>query len=491
MSTPTPNSRRAPDAPTPTGEFGAGTALDDRMAAGVRDLRRADILVGIPSFNNAATIAHVTRTVVAGLREAFPGERAVVVNADGGSHDGTRDRLAEVADGIPAIVGTYVGLPGKGSAFRAIFEAAGRLGARACAVVDSDLRSIEPRWIERLVGPVLRGEADYVTPLYARHKHDGTITNTIAYPLTRALYGRRVRQPIGGEFGFSGELAREFLNGGALAQVGVSALSSSAHSQPPRKAKEDRPSRIRSGADGDASGSANSGWAQSQRQESAHADPGRIWETDVARFGIDIYMTTTALARGARVVQAFLGAKIHDPKDPGADLAPMFIQVVGTAFRLAAAQHAAWKGVRGSDPVAVIGTAEPVEPEEVRANVELLLRRLREADADVRKIWEEALSPDALAKVTKAMDGEGVPHDIAGDTWAIIVYDLLLAARSRPADTARYAHALVPLYFGRVAAFIDEAGPLDTAGSERLVEDQALAFERRKDHLVRSWAQQA
>ena len=99
------------------------------------------------------------------------------------------------------------GKSGKGSAFRAIFERGQPLGARACAVVDSDLRSITPEWIARLIGPVVHGEADYVTPLYARHKHDGTITNTVAYPLTRALYGFRVRQPIGGEFGFSADLA--------------------------------------------------------------------------------------------------------------------------------------------------------------------------------------------------------------------------------------------------------------------------------------------
>jgi len=48
---------------------------------------------------------------------------------------------------------------------------------------------------------------DHVAPLYVRHRNDGTITNSIAYPLTAALYGTRIRQPIGGDFGFSGRLA--------------------------------------------------------------------------------------------------------------------------------------------------------------------------------------------------------------------------------------------------------------------------------------------
>ena len=65
-------------------------------------------------------------------------------------------------------------------------------------------------------GPILKGGYDYVAPLYARHKYDGTITNTVTYPLTRALYGLRIRQPIGGDFGVSGDLVRHYLDAGRL-----------------------------------------------------------------------------------------------------------------------------------------------------------------------------------------------------------------------------------------------------------------------------------
>ena len=331
------------------------------MRDALRMQERADIVVGIPSFRNAATIGHVTEAAAEGLRRNFPNMRAVIVNADGGSEDGTRDRVRASADGVPIVTGRYQGQSGKGSAFRAIFEAVTLLGARACAVVDSDLRSITPEWIARLVGPIVRGEADYVTPLYARHKHDGTITNTIAYPLTRALYGARVRQPIGGEFGFGADLARVYL-----------------------------------------------------------AEP--VWESDVAKFGIDIFMTTTALARGVRVAQAFLGAKIHDPKDPGADLGPMFTQVVGTLLTLA------------------------------------------------RKAAET-----------------GNASAIGGRFWAKAVYEIVAAAKTRE-DTETLAGALLPLYFGRVAALIGEMQGLDQAGAERVVEQQALAFEQTKPYLLERWA---
>ena len=141
------------------------TALSAPMRDALRKQEHADLVVGIPSFRNAATIGHVARVAAEGLRTYFPGRRVAIVNADGGSQDGTSDRVRAEADGVPAIAGPYQGPSGKGSAFRAIFEAVRLLGADACAVVDSDLRSITPEWIERLIGPIVRGQAEYVTPL--------------------------------------------------------------------------------------------------------------------------------------------------------------------------------------------------------------------------------------------------------------------------------------------------------------------------------------
>ena len=395
------------------------------MREALRAQERADIVVGIPSFRNAATIGHVTEAAAEGLRRNFPNMRALIVNADGGSEDGTRDRVRASADGMPIVTGRYEGRSGKGSAFRAIFEAVTLLGARACAVVDSDLRSITPEWIGRLVGPVVRDEADYVTPLYARHKHDGTITNTIAYPLTRALYGARVRQPIGGEFGFSADLARIYL-----------------------------------------------------------AEP--VWESDVAKFGIDIFMTTTALARGVRVAQAFLGAKIHDPKDPGADLGPMFTQVVGTLLTLARQNVDVWRPVTGSRDIPLIGDIAPVEPEAVNASVRVLVERFKGGAGDQDRAWDEILSADTRDVARKAAE-TGNASAIGGRFWAKAVYEIVAAAKTRE-DTEALARALLPLYFGRVAALIGEMQGLDQAGAERVVEQQALAFEQTKPYLLERWA---
>ena len=56
-------------------------------------------------------------------------------------------------------------------------------------------------------------------------------------------------------------------------------------------------------------------------------------------------MTTEAIASGARVCQSFLGAKIHDPKDPSADLSAMLVQVVGAVFALMEEHQSVWLDV--------------------------------------------------------------------------------------------------------------------------------------------------
>ena len=417
----------------------SGVPLDPRTAERVRELGGAELVVGIPSYNNASTIGHVVRAVAAGLTKHFPGRRAVIVNSDGGSADGTADVVAAADFGAPEailashpvdpvykLVTPYHGLPGKGSALRTIFAIAERLGAHACAVVDSDLRSITPQWIELLLGPQVEHGFDYVAPLYLRHKYDGTITNSIVYPLTRSLYGRDVRQPIGGEFGFSGRLASHYLR---------------------------RP----------------------------------VWETEVARFGIDIWMTTTAVADGFRVCQSFLGAKIHDPKDPGADLAAMLVQVVSAVFDLMETYHDRWAGVEGAEPVPLFGFPHGVGLEPVSVNVERMLGIFGQGARDLGEVWGRALEPATLRDVA-ALAGAGEPEFRFRDAlWVKVVHDFAIAYRRRALSGDLLLRSLVPLYLGRTASFVLATRESDAAEVEGAIRGLADEFVRQKADLCERW----
>ncbi len=406
--------------------------------ATLQAIGEAELLVGIPSYNNAGTIGHVVRAVSAGLAKYFSGRRAVLVNSDGGSSDGTPEVVARTVVDFGAmlisdhqsplhrIVTPYHGIPGKGSAFRTIFEIARRLKAKACAVVDSDLRSITPEWIELLLRPVLEENYDYVAPYYLRHKYDGTITNTIIYPLTRALYGQRIRQPIGGDFGFSGQLAEHYLDK-------------------------------------------------------------HVWESEVARFGIDIWMTTEAVASGARVCQSFLGAKIHNPKDPAADLAAMLVQVMGAVFALMEEHQAVWAGLEGSDPVTLFGFQYGVGVEPIHVNVDRMVSHFQQGLADLEPVWRQLLVPETIEQLLTLKHRPPQEFRITDDLWARLIYDVAVAYHTRVMPRDHLLKALTPLYLGRTASFVLETQGLTSTEAERCVESQCGAFEKHKPYLIERW----
>jgi hypothetical protein len=436
------------------------SALPEALRAEVARLGKADIMVGIPSFKNAATIGYVARAAQAGLVQFFADLKPVLVNADAGSPDGTqrvvvdteppdyierillvrpRNRLQRISLTYPEVDG----IGGKGAALRTIFQIADTLGVEALVVVDSDLRSIVPEWIELLAGPVLKGGFDFVAPLYSRYKYDGTITNTVTYPLTRALYGLRIRQPIGGDFGVSGDLVRHYL------------------------AQKD-------------------------------------WDADTSKFGVDIWMTTKAISGGFAVCQTRLGAKVHDPKDPGADLGPMFSQVLSTLLRLTDQHAERWLTVTGSHEVPAYGFERIIDPPPLSIDLRRLLEEFAKGRLTVGDEWREALAPENFEVISRLSAEAGDVVDAAtradapatieesgfslpDETWARVVYDVVLAYHHRRVEIDPLIASLTPIYFGRVASLVIETRDQTTDQAEDFVERQARAFELAKPYLVERW----
>jgi glucosylglycerate synthase len=409
------------------------------MLAAIRAIGRADVVVGIPSYNNARTIGHVVKAALTGLSKYFPDRRCIVLNSDGGSTDGTPDAVRQAAMGdapllllshpmfpVHRLTVPYHGIPGKGSAFRAIFQAVNLLGASGCAVVDADLRSITPEWIQLLVGPLVDHGFDYVAPYYLRHKFDGTITNSIVYPMTTALYGVRIRQPIGGDFGVSARLASHYL-----------------------------------------------------------AQP--VWETDVARYGIDVWMTTTAICDGFSVCQSFLGAKIHDAKDPGADLSDMLVQVVGTVFTLMETHEASWRTIDGSCDTPVFGFRFDVGLEPVQVDVERMIGRMRAGVRDLREIWSLVIDPADLDRLQAMVEAEPEQFRFPDDLWVRVIFAFARAHRRPALDRRQLVRSLLPLYMGRVASWVIETWGSDAGDVDMRIERLRGCFESGKPGLAEAW----
>ncbi len=414
--------------------------LDDEVAEAVTALGKADVLVGLPSYNNESTIRHVISSIDSGLAKYFPDMKTVLVHADEGSSDGTPDIVVQCMSEVQShLISGRQGklqkwmpfrheMADKGKALRTIFEIAHRLNVRACAVIDPDLLSITPEWIQLLIGPVLEGAFDYVAPYYLRHKYDGAVTNGLVYPLIRALYGQRIRRPIDGEFGCSGWLAGHFLR------------------QP-------------------------------------------VWESRVARFGVDVWLTMEALASGARVCQSFLGTKVHNAKDPMTHLSPVLAQVLEAIVSQMENSEPMWRHVEEPQTVRVFyGLQYDVAVEPVHVNVERLIERFRQGLTDLAPIWSRILSPETIAALMPLKDCGRLAFHMADEVWARAVYDMAISCHHHVLPREHLLNAVAPLYLGYTASFVIETEGLTSSETERRIESLCRTFEETKPYLVERWA---
>lgn len=401
-------------------------ALDPETQELISGIGHAGVVVGIPSYNSVRTIGRVIAQVAIGLSTYFRDQNCLVLISDGGSTDGTLEIAGSIhiPRGLRLFTCMYQGTSGKGSAVRAIFEAAIHVGAESVAMVDSDLGSITPDWVKLLVGPTLNG-VGLVTPRYIRHKYDGTITNQLCYPLTRALYGLRIRQPIGGDFGMSGKLVNRLIES-------------------------------------------------------------PLWETPyVPRFGIDMFITNSAIAERFVVEEADLGAKIHAVKDPASQLASMFREVAGSALSCMQEYEGIWKNVKGSVPVPLHkNNVERIEPQQVAASARKLAEQFRASYARSSD-FKSIMSPNLRHELDIHASSDPERFRISTSVWAKTLYEV--AATFKNSDDlvkGILLEGLRTVWTGRVATFVSETSSMTNDEAERLVEDDAAYFEQTKDELV-------
>ena len=404
------------------------SALRSYTSKRLEEIERADILVGIPCYYNDKTIEHVVRMVSHGLAKYYKDKRCVILVADGGSTDDTREVAKEfqIKPWQEKIVSIYRGPAGKGSAFRSIFEAAKRLKVTACMVVDSDLRSITHDWVKYLLEPILEKDYQFVCPVYSRYKYDGTITNNIVYNLTRTLYGLRIRQPIGGDFAFVGDLAANYIE----------------HD---------------------------------------------VWDTDVARYGIDIWMTTHAIANNFKICQSNLGAKIHDAKDPSVSLGPMFQQVVHTLFVLMENNETWWKSIRGSRTIPTFGLDTFKEPEPIKVNLDALVSEYKEGFKHFKGLYRDIFCPDCFEVLKQCATKAKTKFIMPVSTWVYVLYETAATFHRWTENRTQLVNLVTPLYLGRVASFINETRKMSSSEAEEVVEEQAQIFEDNKGYLIEAW----
>jgi glycosyltransferase involved in cell wall biosynthesis len=327
-------------------------------------IKSVDVVVGILTKNVESTILHVLNVVNEGVLEYLSRYNTLIMVSDGFSSDRTAElaRLFDIAP-VKKIVTEQMGKPGKGDGIRTVLEIANNLNAKAVGLIDGDLLSIKPEWIQELIQPVLYGRTDLVIPFYVRDRFDGVITNNLAYPFTRAFYGVDVRQPIGGEFGISQRLLTVLRK----------------HPKFP------------------------------------------------SDFGIDVFITAVAAAERQRIREAMLGLKLHESTtkymDPESSLIPMFRQVVGAMFDLA--KYNQERGLKRR-PKVESEFADYIGPTPVPASVdrEKLVDMIKTRYNEFDRIYHEVL-PDSIYNRLSRLAKGGV--NIDSGLWSKCVWFIFKA----------------------------------------------------------------
>ncbi len=405
------------------------TSLRSEGQRRLSEIGNADLLVGIPSYKNAETIGTVIDRVADGLQTHFAAMRPLIAVVDGGSSDETVQIAANrpLTPPVRRIVTTYQGIQGKGSAVRAIFEMARVLGAKAVIVLEADLASLSRDWIQKLAAPILSGEYDLAVPVYARPLVEGGVTDLLAYPLTRSLYGADVRQPMGGDLAISGAQAARFY----------------------------------------------------ERD---------VWETDVARHGIDIWMTTVAINENTKICQVRLGTKIEDKREAAVSIDPGFIQAVGTLFRMMEIYRRRWPEAHPLRTVPFCGNGIAVDQQRLTGaiTIDMLSDAFTSGARRYRRFWRTIMVPSHCAEISElANKPRGATH-LSAELWARIVFDFAVVYNKGENDPDKVVAALLPLYYARTATILRETGSrLDAI--EKAVQDQAQCFVEQKKYLIHRW----
>ena len=425
------------------------------------EIVEADIVVGIPFYNEADTIGSVLKIATQGLKAFYPDEKCVIVAAGSPAGGGA----LKVVNNLPHVNGISQiafllndeRINGKGWSLRAIAEIARSLGANL-AILEADLRSrcrngeiegLAPDWVRLLLEPIKRQKMDLVISRFNRHYFESPISSHVFYPILTAIYNRRINDMVGGQWGISHSLIRTYLK-----------------------------------------------------------DTNKLWRSDISGYGVDSWLATTAITNEARICEANLGVKIHVSTPPGkAEL--VLRRLARVLFDQIVSDREWWRETEAIgeppllEPLATFGIKKTHQPREVQITPQTSVSRYKHGFNIFHSLYENVLSQEAYQQLEKLSQTEATGFDFPAQLWGQIVYRFLLAfAFDKGFAKGDLLNSLIPLYQGCVASFAmkmqavksklallpaEEAESLTSLAAEREIEEMVDEFLHQKPDFLAAW----
>lgn len=394
-----------------------------------QEVSQAEIVISIPTQNDECDLVGTTLAVNSGLLEFFRSQKSVIINCDCSSNAGTKETFLGLETEIPRI---YIGMGDsqkKGRVLQNSLQRALDLDARILLIIEPNITNIQPVWIKKLVEP-LEKNFQFVAPLYVHHKGENLLNNLLTYPLTRSLYGWRIKRPVGEELGFRRDLIEKIFQKGVL-------------------------------------------------------NP--YIESD----GFNLYLSSIAMCFRVPMCQSIIGHPRRNVVNANDMSNSYFCNVVGTAFSLMAPLERYWKRIKWSKPTAILGldTDEIESAEEVEIDTENLHERFLGGFRKFEEFWRNTISQNTFNKLQEIRN-LGMDHfSFPAQTWTSVVYDFALAFRRRQ-DKDQQEHlleALLPLYYGKALSYVKRTERMSVQQADDCIEVECMVFEENKPYLVSKW----
>jgi hypothetical protein len=355
---------------------------------------QTELVVGLPGLVDAGQVRAIAAQWSGSARRltvvhpCVPGMNETSETPD--PSNGVRLVAREVA-AVASATAPWLGQP---AVYAALLAEAESLGANACVILNPDLAAFTPAAVDALVRPILESESDLAMPLYRAGRFDGLLNQAILAPVTRALYGKRVRYPLAQDFAVSAG----FLPG--LRQ----AISAPAAGQ------------------------------------------GLLWPA------------TEAVLREKKVCQVYLpvhheyaAAGMDLPTLLQQIVAPLFADMDRHAslWQRVRGSHS----VTESGAEATLG--EPAS--ETSPDPRPMVEAFQLGQRNLEEVWSLVLPPVTLLELKKLSRQPLESFRMADALWARVVYDFALAYRLRTLSRGHLLGAMAPLYLGWVGSRVLEA----------------------------------
>lgn len=412
------------------------SSLSDALLRQLMAVGQVDILVGLPTLNNATTVVAVAQAIYGSFTQDFPRLRTVMINSDAGSTDGTPELIRDAPFTSSDVVQTshslrtlhrvvtppYHGLPGKHTALRTLFAAAELTRATTLVVIDPAGPATSAARVTELIAPIHGGDAQFLAPRYRRHPRDGALITQFVRPLIRAVYSVGLDEPLGAEFACSGQFA-------------------------------------------------------------SHCLERDIWDKDAAGFAIDLWLRTEAAAN------RFTLGQIWRPATAAAaatTLRQAVRQIMLSLIVSLRAHESFWRETSEVTTLRTWGQDPRGIPNAATWDYAALAQQAHHDIGEIQPLLAGVLEPAVLLRLMEDVAAPEFPLD--DELWVRIVYAFAAAANTGAAALDHLADMFVPLYMWRAARFMShtdlEAPNVVQARLDALCD----TFQRLKPTLISGWA---